>query len=190
MIETVEIYSQNDLERICRNKTDFNDSILISIGNPPGSLFKKIDEKIPSNIKKSFKRILRLEFNDGYEGDLLPNGKKKKPPKKEDVKKAISFFEKYKKKYKRIVIHCWAGTSRSTAIGIGILYKIYKDEDKVINVLKEIRPYALPHKAILDYIDELCNTNFKDKRNAVLMNYQSRIKKEIKKIEDDNLEEL
>ena len=53
------------------------------------------------------------------------------------------------------------------------------------------RPYALPHKRILEYIDEIYDTSFQEKRNDVLMNYKERIQKDIDRIknEDEGLEE-
>lgn len=191
MINEVAIYSQNDLERLCR-KQIFPDSILVSIGNPRSGFIGKEDEKVPGNIRKAFPKILRLEFHDAYEGDKLPDNAPKKTPKKRDVLKVIRFFESNMSKYSTIVVHCWAGTSRSTAIGICLLYLIHRDEDKAIDILKEIRPYALPHKTILGFIDEIFGTRFQDKRNAVLLNYKERILKDIEKGKNQNegLEEL
>jgi len=191
MIKNVAIYSQNELDRICK-KQKMPDSVLISIGNPRSGLFRKEDEKIHKKIKKAFSKILRLEFHDAYEGDKLPNNKLKKPPVKKDLLKAIKFYEENKNHYSTLVIHCWAGTSRSTAIGVCILYLLKRDEDEVINILKEIRPYALPHMKILEYIDEIYDTTFKYKRNDVLMNYKERIQKSIEKIKNENegLEEV
>jgi len=168
------------------------ESVLISIGNPRSSIFRKEDEKIPEAIRKAFPKILRLEFHDAYEGDKLPNNKLKRPPTKKDLLKVIRFYESNKNKYSRIVVHCWAGTSRSTAIGICLLYLIHHNENKVIEILKEIRPYALPHKKILEYIDEIYGTSFQDKRNIVLMNYKERIQKDIEKMKNENegLEEV
>jgi len=191
MINEVAIYSQNDLERACR-KRKMPDSVLVSIGNPRSGLFRKEDEKIPEAIRKAFPKILRLEFHDAYEGDRLPDGRLKKPPEKRDLLKVIRFYESNKDKYSRIVVHCWAGTSRSTAIGICLLYLIHGDEKKVIDILKVTRPYALPHKRILEYIDEIYDTSFQEKRNDVLMNYKERIQKDIDRIKNENegLEEV
>jgi len=191
MINRVEIYSQNDLERLCR-KQKMTDSILISIGNPGSGLFRKEDERIPKAIRKAFPKILRLEFHDAYDGDRVPDGRLKRPPTQRDLQKAIRFYESNKDKYSTLVVHCWAGTSRSTAIGICMLYLIHGNEDKVIEVLKEIRPYALPHKKILEYIDELYGTTFQGKRTVVLMNYKERIQRDIEKArtENEGLEEV
>jgi predicted protein tyrosine phosphatase len=191
MICEVAIYSQNDLERACR-KQKMRDAILISIGNPRSGIFRKEDEKIPEAIRKAFDKMLRLEFHDAYEGDRLPDGKLKRPPTKKDLLRAIRFYEANKDRYSTLVVHCWAGTSRSTAIAICMLYLIHGNEDKVIEVLKEIRPYALPHKKILEYIDELYGTTFQGKRTVVLMNYKERIQRDIEKArtENEGLEEV
>jgi len=191
MIREVAIYSQNDLERLCR-KREMKGAVLISIGNPRSGLFRKEDEKIPEAIRKAFDKILRLEFHDAYEGDRLPDGRLKRPPTKKDLLKAIRFYEANKERYSTLVVHCWAGTSRSTAIGICMLYLIHGDEDKVIEVLKHIRPYALPHEKILEFIDEIYGTSFQEKRNVVLMNYRERIQRDIEEARNENegLEEV
>jgi predicted protein tyrosine phosphatase len=182
MISSVEIHSQNDLVQLCKEK-DFSDSILISIGNP-SSFFrlKRIDEKIPRIIKTSFRHVLRLKFNDIDKVIKLNGSRKTRIPSKNDVEKAIAFYQKYKEKYEKLIIHCWSGISRSAAIGIAILYQIYLDEDKVIERLKEIRPQAMPNEIIIQYIDKIYNTNFNEKRVELLKSKMRHIKRSLKSL--------
>jgi predicted protein tyrosine phosphatase len=190
MIKEVEIYSQNDLERKCKKET-FDDSVLISIGNPH-KLFsrRQVDEKVPRLIKVKFKHTLRLRFYDVNALDEVVEGRKKIIPTTKDIDHVIRFINKYSNRANRVVIHCWGGISRSPGIGILVLYLIEKNEDKVIERLCTIAPNALPNKKILELIDEKYQTKFVERRNDVIRNLNNRIRMSLQSTESEELEEI
>ena len=112
-------------------------SHLVSIGNP-GRGIKRIDSIIPSVFKTVFKKYLRLEFYDVLEKRHLGPMRPKRIPLKKDIRKAIRFFNKNTNEATGYTIHCWRGVSRSTAIALGYLYMIYRDEEKTKEPLSKI----------------------------------------------------
>ena len=190
MITSIEIYGQRELESICKDN-DFNNSILISIGNPHRILRRKnVDEQIPKIFKTKFDKILRLEFYDVSKKSDLQKTQVKRIPKENDVKKAIRFFEQHRDKKDRLIIHCWGGVSRSTAIGICILYLILQDEESVITKIGEIRKEALPNAKIKEIIDNIYKTGFTERRYDVMKNWKNRFQRELFELMNEGLEEV
>lgn len=54
----------------------------------------------------------------------------------------------------RILIHCLAGISRSTAIAIGILIQHGMGFAEAFECVKTIRPILLPNRLLIEYIDQ------------------------------------
>ena len=65
----------------------------------------------------------------------------------------------------RVVVHCYMGISRSTAITLGLLARHLKPEDAAVT-LKEIRPQATPNPLIVAHWDEVLGLNGRLKRAA------------------------
>jgi predicted protein tyrosine phosphatase len=188
MIHEVEIYSQNDLERKCKNDT-FEGSILISIGNPHRIFSKKqVDERIPVIIKERFKHILRLEFYDVNSLNEVIQGRKEIIPTTKDIDNVVRFISKHREIYHRVVIHCLGGISRSPGIGVLVLYLIDSNEDIVIERLCRIAPNALPNRKILELIDEEFKTKFVERRNDVIRNMNKRLQMSLQSNESEGLE--
>ncbi|MBL8968657.1 MAG: dual specificity protein phosphatase family protein [Spirochaetaceae bacterium] len=176
MITEVEIYGQAELDRLCERR-DFPRSALVSIGNPHWPFRKpSYDEALPRSIKDKFRDILRLEFFDEVEFEKIPRGKPKRLPQKRDIRKVIDFYERHGNECDRIVIHCRSGVSRSTAVGMVILYLIHRDEDAVIERMKKQRPYAVPHEGILKLADELLGSRLEVRRLDIMRNWKGRIR--------------
>ena len=54
----------------------------------------------------------------------------------------------------RVLIHCFAGISRSTAMAIGVLIQHGMDCQDAYNQIAAIRPQLAPNRLIIQYIDE------------------------------------
>lgn len=65
-------------------------------------------------LSKKFKQVLALEFDDTAVGDAGNPGAKTISD--EDALKAVKFFQNHLNESKKIVIHCYAGMSRSRSM--------------------------------------------------------------------------
>jgi hypothetical protein len=81
-----------------------------------------------------------------------------------DIYKVINFVENAKKEenFTGLVVHCWRGMARSTAIALGILFMDLEDEEKAIEKLFKIRPYSEPLNRIIELWDQVLKCNIKE----------------------------
>lgn len=172
----IKVYGQSELEEIyLLNKKIENFDYLISITDP-SSLFerKKYHQETPEIFNKSFKKILKLKFLDLSTTEGHEDGHKLQLPTRSDVEKAIEFYKEVKELKGNIIIHCYAGISRSTAMTLGLLSLDLKSEDLAVDKLIEIRKQADPNSLILEIFDSILGTNLKSRKKEI----QSRLLKE------------
>jgi len=101
--------------------------------------------KAPTFIKDH----LLLNFDDIEDTDS------KYSPKPEHVAEILEWTHALKDS-DRLLIHCWAGISRSTALALAVwIQKHGKDYDAAAKWLKETRPIACPNRLIAGYADEI-----------------------------------
>ncbi|MFW5890816.1 MAG: hypothetical protein ACOCUI_01200 [bacterium] len=182
----IQILGQHELEKHI-NKGGKVYSHLISIGNPGKGRKNRPDHILPKLFKQTFKSILRLEFYDVESKSHLVKGQKKRIPQKRDVKKIIRYYNKTKNRATGYTIHCWRGIARSTAVGLIILYLMYKDEQKAAQKLAKIRRQAMPHKGMIEHFDNIMGTNLSNSREKL---WKERIEIIRKELEEDLIEEL
>ena len=82
---------------------------------------------------------------------IVPNG-----PDREQVKKGLAFIMEHIEEGP-VIIHCKAGKSRSSAMALGVLSKLYPDksENELLDMLLAIRPQAAPNILMVEMLDEL-----------------------------------
>lgn len=100
-------------------------------------------------------RHLRLYFHDivqAMDGHV--------PPRAADAEKMIRFFEDWDKK-DPMLIHCWAGISRSTAAAYTALclFRPQADEMELAQELRTASPSATPNRLIVSLADEVLGRN-------------------------------
>jgi len=144
------IYGENELVDSLESG-NFHYSHCISIGNP--------NQEIPEAIKKGFDKILRLEFYDVDSIDVLSEDQEPRIPEQQDAVKVIDFFNSTKDKATGYAVHCWQGVSRSTAVGLGLLFMLGNKEDRLFDIILEIRPEANPHKMLVKFFDNKLGSN-------------------------------
>ena len=171
----LQIFGQKELEEHIINRGEIY-SHLISIGNPGRKRKNRLDTFIPKIFKDNFSSILRLKFYDVSKKSHLGRMKPRRIPKNKDVRKVINYIHKTRRAATGYTIHCWQGISRSTAIGLGILYILHQDEEVAIRELKKIRNEANPNPLIVKYFDEILECNL-SKYNEAL---RSKILEELK----------
>ena len=113
---------------------------LVSIGEP--------HEELPDGYE-NVRRRLRLHFADTVAGELSPT--------KEDVQRIIELAETLRSSSGRILVHCAAGISRSSAAAL-IMHAVWlgtgRERDALERVLAQ-RPIARPNRRMVELADEL-----------------------------------
>jgi predicted protein tyrosine phosphatase len=78
------------------------------------------------------------------------------PPRRRHVREGLLFARQHAGR--RMLIHCYAGVSRSTALAYAILidhHGAIGDERRMLDRLVEIRPQACPNRLVVRYADQL-----------------------------------
>lgn len=94
-------------------------------------------------------RHLKLYFHDivqEFDGHRAPNAA--------DAAKLIGFLESWTRKTP-MLIHCWAGISRSTAAAFvaSCMFRPYTDEMQIADELRAASPSATPNRLIVSLAD-------------------------------------
>jgi predicted protein tyrosine phosphatase len=95
-----------------------------------------------------------------YFDDAVSSESNRQPPSLEQVREILAFAVKLPK-HANILIHCWAGISRSTAIGYAILCQAAGPgtEQACVVHLRKIRPKALPNSLIITLAELVLGRN-------------------------------
>ena len=96
-------------------------------------------------------RHLRLYFHD-----IVQDMAGHTPPKAADAERLIAFLEAWDRQ-QPMLIHCWAGISRSTAAAFTALclYRPQADEEEIAFELREASPSATPNRLIVSLADQV-----------------------------------
>ena len=164
----LEIFSESELFEIL-SKRNYSKKVCISIGDP--------GTQINWKIKKSFLKVLRLEFFDVVEIDH--SNEKLRIPQLKDVKKIVQFFQENKEL--DFVIHCNAGVGRSPAVGLILLFLLESSYHLAKTQLKKIRPKAMPNKLIIKLFDDLYQTKLLETNFEIWKERLIGIQEEIKR---------
>lgn len=101
-----------------------------------------------SNMPNYGSHHLHLTFDDVHE-----TGTPHITPMAEHLHKVLDFTKDLTDD-DRVLVHCLAGISRSTATAIGILIQHGMNYEDAYNHIKKVRPILAPNKLITQYIDE------------------------------------
>jgi predicted protein tyrosine phosphatase len=98
-----------------------------------------------------YERHLRLTFHD-----IVQPTDGFMPPRAADAEKLVNFLTGWEREAP-MLIHCWAGISRSTAAAYTAmcLYQPKADEEELAWTLREASPSATPNRLIVSFTDEL-----------------------------------
>lgn len=106
------------------------------------------------NIERAKKGYFSISFLD------TKDVSKEHAPRKYHVKKIVSFLRKIEEGSK-VLIHCYAGVSRSSATAYILLNLLYGPgkEKEILKHIKKIRPQAKPNLLMIKYADRILNRN-------------------------------
>jgi len=78
------------------------------------------------------------------------------PPQREHVEQIVDFAARWDRR-DPLLIHCWAGISRSTAAALTAMCLLHPNEDEadLARELRRISPSATPNRLMVTYADEL-----------------------------------
>lgn len=131
----------NDLEFAIKNHKKFDVVIsLLDVDVCPEACF---GERKTSHLVKQF---------DDYD-----DGKFATAPKAEDVQNILSFARKHIKEDSKVLVHCHAGISRSTAIAIGLLIDRngWHPRHAIGEIHRQRGHIMWPNKLIIKHLDKL-----------------------------------
>ena len=96
-------------------------------------------------------RHLRLYFHD-----IVQQMDGHVPPKAADAERLIAFLQGWDRE-KPMLIHCWAGISRSTAAAYTALclFRPQADEEELAWELRDASPSATPNRLIVSFTDHI-----------------------------------
>ena len=94
---------------------------------------------------------LQLAFEDVESHDETDD-----PPMREHVEKLIAFMSDWDRS-SPVLIHCWAGVSRSTASAFiaSCLLNPDQEESEIAELLRQASPTAKPNRRLVAFADEL-----------------------------------
>ena len=112
------------------------------------------EQRPPAGFYHHTCRKIRFQFDDiARDADFGPYT----PPMKEDIQNLINFYneEVFTHEDPVVLIHCFAGVSRSTAAALILLYMHIGDATEAFDELMAIRPIASPNKRMVRFADEI-----------------------------------
>lgn len=97
-------------------------------------------------------RHLRIEMHDISEpqrGEILPD--------QHHIEEMLAFVDKWDQGDAPLIIHCWAGISRSTAGALITQAHLHPsaDEFELADALRTAAPHAKPNRRLIDLADEV-----------------------------------
>lgn len=121
----------------------------------------------PTHVVSLLDAQLRTELDftetaDHYKAffDDVENRQYLSAPKLEHIQTLLQFTQIFPKEA-RVIVHCHAGISRSTAVTLGVMTQHGTPELDALEHLLDIRPAAAPNLLILEYIDTVLNTGLR-----------------------------
>ena len=155
MISDVIITDLRDAESYAYSPTKRNYDIWISTVDEKDRHKAKRIEKLLT--KKGLKHFSQFFYDWSEEDNPIFKHLEKSAPTMKHVEKIISFISPYSRDEKphNLGINCFAGISRSTAVGIIALVMSGKTPKMAFDYILAIRPMAWPNLRILRFASEI-----------------------------------
>lgn len=120
--------------------------------NPAGVVTLLGERHMIPPIKSLGDRHLRIQMDDISEplpGEVLPGH--------EHLEDLLRFIDTWENKDEPVIIHCWAGISRSTASALITQAHLHPDADAIeyALALRELAPHAKPNRRLIALADDV-----------------------------------
>ena len=148
---TIEIQDIDHAELLFLSKRGREFKYVVSIGDP--------GYPEPEKLYENDRVVLRMEFMDKDMDDVITSHETL--PVRKHVESIINFASEIKEPDAKLLCHCKAGISRSTAAGLILLFLREKDEKKAADILSELNSESLPNRLMIHYADEILGSNLK-----------------------------
>ncbi len=145
------------LDELADEMESFRPSHIISILDPDDDC----DDPLifPKEIKVLSLRFFDLHAIGGMVGTMLSSRDRAEYP-SADHADAILDFGRNLPPEAKLLIHCWAGVSRSTAAAF-ILACLHLPPDEAMHLILNLRPGAMPNRLIVRFSDKILSAGGK-----------------------------
>ncbi len=173
----IRVFGQSELEEFLENDGTPH-SHLISIVNP-GRHSGYPQHIMPDLFRRKYTDILELRFWDAQNREEVGKLRPKTIPQMRHARRVLRFIRQ-NPNASGFDIHCWQGISRSTAVALGILYSLYRDEERASDLLVATRRQAMPNKRLVQYFDRIFGSDLADYRKTIYKSRMKRLRNDLK----------
>jgi len=155
MINKIKITNLADAESYSYNMNDRDCDVWVSV---VGSEDKKQINRMRKNFQQKNVNFFAQFFADWSDEDGLQWGHlRQEAPQKQHIQNIITFLKPFveDKKPHSLGVNCFAGISRSTAIGITALVMAGRTTEQALNEILKVRAIAWPNLRILGFATDI-----------------------------------
>lgn len=162
MISHLRITNLSEAERISYNQNNRDQDIWISV---VGEEDRKQINRMRKNFQTKNVKFFHQFFADWSDEDGIEWGHlKQEAPELRHVQNIITFLKPYTDSEQpfKLGVNCFAGISRSTAVGLIALVMSGRTSEQALTELLKTRPEAWPNLRILGFASEILGTDIKE----------------------------
>jgi predicted protein tyrosine phosphatase len=161
MINSLKITNLADAESYSFNKNKREFDVWISV---VGEEDRRQIHRMKKNFQEKNVRFFHQFFADWSNEDGIQwKHLEHEAPQKQHIQNIITFLKPFTEDNKphNLGINCFAGISRSTAVGIMSLVMAGRTVEQALTEVLKVRPIAWPNLRILDFASQILNVDIK-----------------------------
>lgn len=161
MINKIKITNLAEAESYSFNKNDTNWDVWVSV---VGVEDKRKIARMRNNFQEKGVKFFAQFFTDWSDEDGIQWGHlMSQAPQKQNIQSIITFLKPFAEDDKphKLGVNCFAGISRSTAIGITALVMAGRTPEQALTEILKTRPEAWPNLRILGFASEILGVDIK-----------------------------
>jgi predicted protein tyrosine phosphatase len=173
MISQLRITNLSEAEKISYNQNNLDQNVWISV---VGQEDRRQIARIRKNFQTKNVKFFHQFFADWSDEDGIAWGHlKQDSPERYHVQNIITFLKPFTASEQpfKLGVNCFAGISRSTAVGLIALIMSGRTSEHALAELLKTRPEAWPNLRILGFASEILGSDIKDYVQAWKQNCQA-----------------